>query len=185
MRSGARPALQRFGSCLGKLLHSSASCRGVICLIFSLLWFVPVRAVAQDETNQFLFLRLRLKAGEITLIEGRIVSGTLKPQRDTAEAEGLVVSLESSPGEERWSLAIADPSQQRYEYEDPDRPGEIRSKTVQHDDVEFIVRAPLKAGVRHVAVHRKEQTAQQSKPSQTAEVKRLIARLPLPPEVTK
>lgn len=151
----------------------------------SLLWLVPVRAQAQEETNQFLLLRLRLKSGEVSLIEGRVVSGTLKPQRDAEDTEALVVSLEAGPGEGRWSIAIADPSRQRYEYEDPDRPGAIRSKTVQIDDVEFIVRAPLVPGVRQVAVHRKEQTAQQSRPGQLTIERQLIARLPLPPEAIK
>ena len=124
-------------------------------------------------------------AGEVSLIEGRVVSGTLKPQRDAEEAEALVVSLEAGTGEGRWSIAIADPSRQRYEYEDPDRPGALRSKTVQLDDVEFIVRAPLMPGVRQVAVLRKEQTARQGSPGQVTIERRLIARLPLPPATIK
>jgi hypothetical protein len=102
-----------------------------------------------------------------------------KPQRDSQELESLVVSLEATTGEERWSLAIADPSLQRLEYEDPDQPGRLLSKSVKVDDVEFIVRAPLTAGVRQVAVFRKEKTGQQ------ANQRRLLARMPLPAQAIK
>jgi hypothetical protein len=107
------------------------------------------------------------------------VKGTLKPQRDSDEPESLVVSLEAAIGEERWKLSIADPSLQRLEYEDPDQPGTLRSKSVKVDDVEFVVRAPLTAGVRQVVVSRKEKTGQQ------LNQKRLLARIPLPAQAIK
>ena len=159
--------------------RSSASCVSVVCLALWLASCVSVRVWGQDTTNQFLFLRLRLKAGEITLVDSSLVNGTLKPQRDSEELESLVVSLEATTGEERWSLAIADPSLQRLEYEDPDQPGTLRSKSVKVDDVEFVVRAPLTPGVRQVAVFRKEKTAER------ANAKRLLARTPLPAQAIK
>ena len=159
--------------------RSSAACVSVVCLALWLSLCVSVSVWGQDGTNQFLFLRLRLKAGEITLVDSSLVNGTLKPQRNSEELESLVVSLEATTGEERWSLAIADPSLQRLEYEDPDQPGSLRSKLVKVDDVEFVVRAPLKPGVRQVAVFRKEKTGQQ------ANEKRLLARMALPAQAIK
>src|SRR5262245_33663579 len=177
--------VRRFTSRPRVLARAWASFVWVLWLGALLMLLVPVRIWAEGETNQFRFLRLRLQAGKVTLIESSVVPGTLKPQHDAAETEPLVVSLESNSGEVRWSLSIADPSRQRYEYEDPDRPGFIRSKTVQLDDVEFIVRAPLTPGAQHVAVYRKEQTAPQAKAGQPATEKRLLALIPLPPETSK
>ena len=140
---------------------------------------------AGEVTNQFLFLTLRLKGGVLTLEQASIVSGTLKPQQDSTEAEPLLVALEESGGVVRWSLAMDDPSVQRHEYEDPQQPGVLKSKLVHFDDIEFVVRAPLTPGVRSIVIHRKEKTVPAATPGAAPAAKKLLARIDLPKEVTK
>jgi len=139
----------------------------------------------QAVTNQFLFLTLRLKSGVVTLEKALVVSGTLKPQRDSTEADLLLVTLEQGGGGACWSLAIDDPSVQRQEYEDPQQPGALRSKRVQVDDIEFVVRAPLTVGARYIGVYRKEKGTQAATPGASAPAHKLLARIELPGDVTR
>jgi hypothetical protein len=140
---------------------------------------LPFCLSGQDNTNQFLFLRMRLKGQEISLVESSVVKGVLKPQRDSEQTERLVVALESDSEETQWSLTIADPGVRRLEYEDPEKPGTIRSKLVRIEDVEIVVRAPQLPGVRKVAVYRKENG------NQLGKGKKLLARVTLPPQTIK
>ena len=139
---------------------------------------------AAEEDGKFLFLTLRYKDGVIMVVKSALVSGRLKPQRDSTRPDALQITLEKTEGESAWRLAMDDPSVRRYEYEDPQQPGVIRSKEVKVNDIEFIVRAPLVAGVRHLAVYRHEPPAPGAKQS-AAPVKQLLVRHALPQEVTR
>ena len=152
----------------------------VILTMLSLGW-----TQAGEATNQFLFLTLRLKGRVVTLEKAAIVSGTLKPQVNSTDAEPLFVTLEQAEGAESWSLAMNDPSIQRYEYEDPQQPGVLKSKIVQVDDIEFIVRTPMTPGVRRIAIHHMDKSAKAASPGAAPAAKKLLARIDLPKEVTK
>jgi hypothetical protein len=166
-----------------KLSHAFA--RLVIGLAMVILIGSSGPLQAAETTNQFLFLTLRLKGGIVTLEKASVVSGTLKPQQDSTDAEPLLVTLEQADGVERWSFAMDDPSIQRYEYEDPQHPGSLKLKLVPVDDIEFIARVPLSVGVRRMAVYRKQKSTQPAKAGASAATKRLLARIELPREVTK
>jgi len=145
-------------------------------------------AQASDATNQFLFLTLRLKDGQVTLQKAQVVNGTLKPQLDSTDAAPLLVSLESTNGAVAWKLAIDDPSVHYYEYEDPQQPGQLKMKVAQDNDVEFVVRTPIKPGVRQIAIHRPQPAvATVSSGATRAAVLQtnLLARIELPKEVTR
>jgi hypothetical protein len=172
-------------STMNTVALAGGTTRLAIGLVVALMTLSLGRVPASDGTNQFLFLTLRLKGGTVTLEKASVVSGTLKPQQDSTDAEPLFVTLEPAEGEARWSLAIDDPSIQRYEYEDPQQSGVLKSKLVQVDDVEFVVRAPLTPGVRHIAIHRKEKSVQPAKAGALPAAKTLLARIELPKEVTK
>lgn len=139
---------------------------------------------AADDTNQFLFLTLRLKAGAVTLEKAQVVTGTLKPQSDSTEEKPLLISLEQNTGIAQWSLTMDDPAVQRLEYEDPQQPGVLKTKWLTTDDTEFIVRTPLITGVRHLAIHRKSPPAKLTLGSSAA-TNSLLARIELPQNVTK
>ena len=93
--------------------------------------------------------------------------------------------MEQGGGGACWSLAIDDPSVQRQEYEDPQQPGALRSKRVQVDDIEFVVRAPLTVGARYIRVYRKEKGTQAATPGASAPAQKLLARIELPGDVTR
>jgi hypothetical protein len=129
--------------------------KNILILVMMLTTLSSATVQAGEGTNQFLFLTLRLKDDAFTLESASVVSGTLKPQQDSTDAEPLLITLEQGEGETRWSLMIDDPSVQRYEQESTKQPGLLEAKLVKVDDVEFIVRAPLTRGIRSIAIYRK------------------------------
>ena len=145
-------------------------------LLLAAVTLMLVDAPAQEATNRFLLLRLRLNGDSVTLINASVAAGTLKPQQDSDEPESLLIHLEDATGKLQWSTLIADPSIRRYEYEDPQEPGALRTKIVQLDDAEVIVRAPLLPDVRHLAVHRKQTPQDRAAAPET----RLLSRISLP-----
>ncbi len=156
------------------------------CLIALALSLIGFRtATAQPEQDKFFFLTFRLKAGVVTLVKSQVMPGTLKPQRDSTRAVALRFVLEKAEDQPLWSRRVDDPSVQRLEYEDPDHPGEIRSKVVQLDDVEFIVRAPYRKEVRHVAIYREELSPPVAGEKAAPPRKQLLVRIPLPQEESK
>jgi hypothetical protein len=172
MRSTTSPAVDAW--------HRASRLR--LGLLLGLILCLSLRAAEEDE--KFLFLTLRYKDGAITLVKSAVVSGTLKPQRNSARPDALQIHLEKTEGESAWSLVMDDPSVRRYEYEDPDQPGVIRSKEVRVNDTEFIIRAPLLPGVRHLAVYRQEPPAPGAKAPATPS-KKLLVRHTLPQGVTR
>lgn len=146
---------------------------------------LPLRIRATEETNQFLFLTLRVKDGVVTLDQAKVVKGALKPQADSRDAERLQLSLEHADGRVAWNLEIDDPSVQRYEYEDPEHPGQLKSKLVRVDDVQFIVRTPLQVGVCRIAIHRIRKGAERAPPGASVAEKNLLARIDLFRNVTQ
>ena len=155
-----------------------------IGLMTMLTVMTPLGAHAGDNTNQFLFLTLRLKDGVVTLEKAQLVTGTLKPQQNSTEEKPLLITLEQTKGIAQWSLTMDDPSVQRLEYEDPQQPGALKTKLIATDDIEFIVRTPLISGVRHLAIHRQAAQTQLTAGGSSA-TNTLLARLELPQAVIK
>ena len=155
-----------------------------IGLITMVSVMVPLGTQAGDNTNQFLFLTLRLKDGVVTLEKAKIVAGTLKPQQNSTDEKPLLISLEQTNGIAQWNLTMDDPSVQRLEYEDPQQPGVLKTKLVATDDIEFIVRTPLITGVRHLAIHRQAAQTKLTAGGASA-TNSLLARIELPTTVTK
>ena len=165
------------------LRRSTVLRTSLVALALSL--FTCHTATAQSEQDKFFFLTFRLTNGVVTLVKSEVKPGTLKPQRDSTRAVALRFVLEKAEDEGLWSRRIDDPSVQRLEYEDPDHPGEIQSKTVQLDDVEFIVRAPYRKEVRHVAIYREELQPAVAGEKAAPPKKELLVRIPLPVEESK
>ena len=150
--------------------------------LLALLLVCVCATTAQPDQARFFFLTFRLKAGALTLVKARVMPGTLKPQRDGTQPDALRFVLEQAADESLWSRRLDDPSVQRLEYEDPDHPGQIKSKTVQLDDVEFIVRAPYHPNARQVVIYREHVEIPVDGAKAAPPVRQLLARLPLPAE---
>jgi hypothetical protein len=104
--------------------------------------------------SRVIFLHLRMKQGKVLLIDRTVRAGSLKPSRATQEYASLSYELFSATGEVLWRSTMHDPTLRRYEYEDPDQRGTLRSKQAVLDDVEFTVRVPDIDGASRVEFYR-------------------------------
>jgi hypothetical protein len=111
--------------------------------------------LAQEKgASRVIFLHLRMKQGKVLLIDRTVRAGSLKPSRSTQEYASLSYELLSVTGEVLWHGTMHDPSLRRYEYEDPDQRGTLRSKQAVLDDVEFTLRVPEFEGASRVEFYR-------------------------------
>ncbi len=135
--------------------------------------------------EQFLFLTLRYRTGEVSVVETRVLPGSLKTPRDSTQPGALVIRLEKGDGSRVWANVIDDPARQRLEYDDPAEPGVMRVKEIVADEVEFIVRTPLVAGAQQLTVYR---AATNSSPQQLVvepSASQLLLKYPLPAEAIR
>ena len=141
------------------------------------------------EENKILFLHLRMKDGVITLAKSITVPGTLKPQRRLEKPGAFQFELETAAGVSLWNGAMDDPSIRRYEYEDPENPGAIKTKMVQLAEVEFVVRVPVLKDARQFSLYRTEtSTAKGGAPpagAQARPARTLLTRIQLPADDTR
>lgn len=141
-------------------------------------------AADEKEPERILFLHLRIKDNVVSLVKASSRPGVLKkPQHQ----EGLTLELLSPEGTPLWTAGVEDPGVQRFEYEDPENPGQLLTKIVERPDTEFTVRVPWKKGATHLSVHRHERAPAAAKapgaPAQAA--RRHLGRVELPAEETK
>jgi hypothetical protein len=138
------------------------------------------------DVDQILFLHLRMKDGTLTLVRSATVAGVLKSRRSADKKAPFQLEVETAEGASLWGEKMTDPSVRRYEYEDPDNPGVIKSKVVQLNEVEFTVRVPFKKEARRLSFYRVSQPAEKGKTliapdaKSSKPAKELIARIDLP-----
>jgi len=131
----------------------------VICGLVLLLGFLLHLNAGENQGEQILFLHLKITNNVISLMESTAATGHLKPTI-TAEKQGdLYLELTSTNSLPTWTDVVSDPLVRRYEYEDPDRPGQLKVKEVKVDQAEFTIRVPGRNGARQLNIYRLDQPA--------------------------
>src|SRR5262245_16354682 len=92
-----------------------------------------------EETDQILFLHLRLKEDAITLLSSSVQPGRLKTPFAPDKKGEIYLELISTNSTVLWSDVMADPTVQRLEFEDPDRPGTFKTQQITVAEAEFTV----------------------------------------------
>jgi hypothetical protein len=122
-------------------------------LVATFICFGQPAAWAQKSGDKILFLHLKIKDGAMTLVQASSRPGTLKtPPREHGDIQVEMVSTE---GEALWSTLIEDPLLQRYEYEDPDHPGQLKRIERRLQETEFMLRVPFHSKGKQVILSRK------------------------------
>jgi len=137
---------------------------------------------AEEPASQILFVQVRVKDGAYSIVSATNVSGALKTRRGAPREKDFQLVLEDKDGRELWTDSLADPTVRRLEYEDPARPGVIQVKEVKLSEAEFTVRAPARAGRRHLAIYRRSAAPAAAPNRNAAPSKELVTRLLLPTE---
>ena len=138
----------------------------------------------EKEPERILFLQLRIKDNVVSLLKASSRPGVLKRQ---PHKEELTLELLSPEGVSLWTAGVEDPGIQRFEYEDPDHPGELKTKVIETPDTEFTVRVPWKKGAKRLSVYRHERPSVSGKAplAPVRAARRHLGQVELPVEETK
>ena len=125
--------------------------------LVSILSTLENQSLAQQKVDQkIVFLSLRFKDNNIILQKTSMKPGTLKQQRITERRSGIRYKVVSASGATLWQTTIDDPMIQRFEYEDPGHAGQLKTKIVKLNDVEFSIRFPYDERIHHITFNRVE-----------------------------
>jgi len=135
-----------------KVICGLAVCQGLLLNL----------SAGESQGERILFLHLKITNNVISLMESTAATGHLKPTI-TAEKQGdLYLELTSTNSLPVWTQVVPDPLSRRYEYEDPDRPGQLKVKEVKLDQAEFTVRVPDQKEARQLNIYRLDPPAARS-----------------------
>lgn len=131
---------------------SSLSILIILTLAFSLLSVAKLKGENSPDSpaEQIAFLHLKVNANGITLLDQILAEGALKRPKSVTGSFGLGVRVLDERGASLFEEVVENPLVKRYEYEDPDNPGQIKSKLVFLDEAEFWVRIPLTSGSNRI-----------------------------------
>ena len=96
-----------------------------------------------EADERILFLHLKADSSGIRLIDYTLANGHLKKSKVPTRSHGVAFQVIDQAGENQFESIIENPLVKKYEYEDPNRPGELKMKVLQLDEAEFWVRVPM------------------------------------------
>jgi hypothetical protein len=148
----------------------------IAVVAMTLSWASAANAQPQSEA-QIVFLHLRMKNDTLTLVKSALRPGLVKQRRLVEKTGDIYYEVISSSGKSLWQGVTGDPSQQRFEYEDPDHPGQLKSIHRELKEVEFTLRIPFKPEMRRLELYRMAPTAPD--PGRPKVLRKLIGSIPL------
>jgi hypothetical protein len=126
----------------------------VLCGLVLLQGLLLNLYAGESQGEQILFLHLKITNNVISLMESTAVTGHLKTTISSEKPGDLYLELTSTNSVPIWTNAVPDPLLRRYEYEDPDHPGQLKVKEVKLDQAEFTVRVPGRKEATHLNIYR-------------------------------
>ena len=148
-----------------------------------LILFVPPMFARDQEGEKILFLHLRMKGDVISLLKATTRPGLLKtPHHQKGE---LALDLISADGTAVSTTLMEDPRIQRFEYEDPENPGQLKTKVVLLPETEFMVRLPYKKAAKRLAIFRHESASGDAPGHPPKSARRDLGQIDLPADEGK
>ncbi len=108
------------------------------------------------DAAQIVFLKIKMKNDTLTLVQSALRPGVLKQKRGGETRGEISYELRSASGKLLWRGAMANPLLQRFEYEDPANPGQLKIKSVKLSEAEFTLRVPFKPETHRIEFYRQE-----------------------------
>jgi hypothetical protein len=134
----------------------------------------------ESQGEQILFLNLKITNDVVSLVESTAVPGHLKVPIAAEKQGELYLELISTNSVPIWTDVMPDPLVRRYEYEDPDHPGQLKVKEVKMDQAEFTVRVPGRKEAKQLNIYRLDQPAAKSAASASNKTRTLLGTIELP-----
>jgi len=111
-----------------------------IALIITLFLILSVISNVAGTENKIVFLQFNIDSNSISLTKSTLADGELKKPRIKSSGKEIYFEVVSKDSQLLSSGNIENPLVRKFEYENPDKPGEILQKIVNLESVEFIVR---------------------------------------------
>jgi hypothetical protein len=152
----------------------------VICGLVLLQGLLLNLNAEESQGEQILFLNLKITNDVVSLVESTAVPGHLKVPIAAEKQGELYLELISTNSVPIWTDVMPDPLVRRYEYEDPDHPGQLKVKEVKMDQAEFTVRVPGRKEAKQLNIYRLDQPAAKSAASASNKTRTLLGTIELP-----
>lgn len=151
----------------------------VICGLFLLQGLFLNLGAEETQDEQILFLHLKITNDVISLVESTAVPGHLKVPIAAEKQGDLYLELASTNSVPIWTDVMPDPLVRRYEYEDPDHPGQLKVKEVKLDQAEFTIRVPGRKEAKQLNIYRLDQPAAKSAAAASNQTRTLLGTIEL------
>lgn len=151
----------------------------VICGLVLLLGLLLNLNAEEGQDEQILFLHLKITNDVVSLVESTAVPGHLKIPIAAEKQGELCLELTSTNGVPIWTDVMPDPLVRRYEYEDPDHPGQLKVKEVKLDQAEFTIRVPGRKEAKRLNIYRLDQPAAKSAAAAANQTRTLLGTVEL------
>jgi hypothetical protein len=152
----------------------------VICGLVLLQGLLLNLNAEESQGEQIHFLNLKITNDVVSLVESTAVPGHLKVPIAAEKQGELYLELISTNSVPIWTDVMPDPLVRRYEYEDPDHPGQLKVKEVKMDQAEFTVRVPGRKEAKQLNIYRLDQPAAKSAASASNKTRTLLGTIELP-----
>ena len=120
---------------------------------------VSVEADESPASSKIAFLRLQIDSAGFRLVNATIVDGTLKSPRTELVPADYSYELVGIYSTVLFKGGFENPLIKRYEYEDPDHPGQINIKVVELPSAELIIRVPVNPAIHRLNIYRNERAS--------------------------
>ncbi len=131
----------------------------VWALVLLVLAPLSTEAEKSQSSSKIAFLRLQADSSGFKLLEATIVDGSLKSPRGELLLEEYSYELVGIDSTILFQGSFENPLTGRFEYEDPDNPGQILAKIVELPDSELTIRVPVTTAMHRLNIYRIEQVS--------------------------
>lgn len=125
-------------------------CLMLISAILTCSILAAEKSNGHEALEKILFLHLKADVTGITMVDHILAEGHLKKSKLPTRSYGLAFQVIDRSEENQFAAIVENPLLKKYEYEDPDRPGELKMKLVYLDEAEFWIRIPLSENMDRV-----------------------------------
>lgn len=134
----------------------------------------------ESQGEQILFLHLKITSNVVRLLDSKAVPGHLKATVTAEKPGDLYLELISTNSATLWTGFAPDPLVHRYEYEDPDHPGQLKVKEVKRNQAEFTIRVPGQKAAKQLNIYRLDKSAEKTATVASNKTRTLLGTLDLP-----
>ena len=102
--------------------------------------FLLASFVVAEDDGKIAFLKFKYDGEKVTLLDSKLVDGTIKEKRKEFDPAELRYDILDKDKRTLMYDAIDNPLEKKFDFEDPENPGQMKAKVVQVPEAEFTIR---------------------------------------------